>query len=129
MDAQFVGVSGVIADTFIEGAVNAEGSIAMRQGAPVEEMPGGPAYLKLYEEAKYDDPPEAYGIYAFAAMDVLLDAIEAAGPDRKAIVDTLAHLPQKDYAIGPVNFDAAGQNTFSLITPVVVRDGKWVEIE
>jgi len=129
VDAQFVGVSGVIADTFIEGAVNAEGSIAMRQGAPVEEMPGGPAYLKLYEEAKYDDPPEAYGIYAFAAMDVLLDAIEAAGPERKAIVDTLAHLPQKDYAIGPVNFDAAGQNTFSLITPVVVRDGKWVEIE
>lgn len=129
VDAQFIGVSGVIADTFIEGAVNAEGSIAMRQGAPVEEMPGGPTYLDLYEKADYDNPPEAYGIYAFTAMNVLLDAIESAGSDRKAIIEALKGLPQKDYAIGPVSFDEAGQNTFSLITPVVVKDGKWVEVE
>lgn len=127
--AQFIGVSGVISETFIEGAVNANGSIAMRQGAPVEEMPGGPEYLKLYDEAKYDNPPEAYGIYAFTAMNVLLDAIEQAGSDRKAIKAALAKLPQKDYAIGPVRFDEAGQNTFSLITPVVVKDGKWVEVK
>ncbi|MEM7047482.1 MAG: branched-chain amino acid ABC transporter substrate-binding protein [Pseudomonadota bacterium] len=129
VDAQFVGVSGIIADTFIEGAVNAEGSIAMRQGAPVEDMPGGPKYLKLYEEAQFDNPPEAYGIYAFTAMNVLLDAIEKAGSDREAIKDTLAGLPEKDYAIGPVRFDSSGQNTFSLITPVVVKDGKWVKVE
>ncbi len=129
IDAQFIGVSGVIADTFIEGAVNAEGSIAMRQGAPVEEMPGGPAYLEKYSAAKYDNPPEAYGIYAYTAMNVLLDAIENAGSDRKAITAALAALPQKDYAIGPVSFDESGQNTFSLITPVVVKDGKWVEVK
>ena len=129
VDAQFIGVSGIISDTFIDGAVNAEGSIAMRLGAPVEEMPGGSDYLKQYSEAKYDDPPEAYGIYAYTAMNVLLDAIEAAGPDRKAIIKALQSLPQKNYAIGPVSFDAAGQNTFSLITPIVVKDRKWVEVK
>lgn len=101
----------------------------MRQGAPVEEMPGGLTYLKNYTAAKYDNPPEAYGIYAYTAMNVLLDAIENAGSDRKAITKALSALPQKDYAIGPVNFDKSGQNTFSLITPVVVKDGKWVEVK
>lgn len=129
INAQFIGVSGVISNTFIEGAVNAEGSIAMRQGAPVEEMPGGLAYLKAYSDAKYDNPPEAYGIYAYTAMNVLLDAVESAGLDRKAITSALGSLPHKDYAIGPVEFDEAGQNTFSLITPVVVKDGKWVEVK
>ena len=129
VDAQFIGVSGIISDTFIEGAVNAEGSISMRQGAPVEEMPGGPNYLRQYAEAKYDDPPEAYGIYAYTAMNVLLDAIEVAGPDRKAIIKALQSLPRKDYAIGPVSFDESGQNTFSLITPIVVKDRKWVELK
>jgi len=129
VDAQFIGVSGVISETFIEGAVNAEGSIALRQGAPVEDMPGGPKYLEQYKAAAYDSPPEAYGIYAFTAMNVVLDAIETAGADRKAIIETLGSMEQKDYAIGPVSFDSSGQNTFSLITPVVVKDGAWVEVK
>ena len=125
--AQFAGVSGIISETFIEGTIASEGSIAMRQGAPVESMPGGPAFLESYDDAGYSDPPEAYGIYAYAAMNVLLDAVEAGGNDRAAVRDALNNLPEKDYAIGPVKFDDHGQNTYSLITPLIVQDGEWVE--
>ncbi len=127
VNAQFVGVSGIISETYIKGTNGGEGTIAMRQGAPVETMPGGPAFIKQYDTANYDNPAEAYGIYAYSAMNVLLDAIETAGKDRKKIRDALNHFPKKEYAIGTVSFDDHGQNTFALITPLVVQDGKWVE--
>ena len=126
IEAQFAGVSGIISDTFIEGAAASEGSLAMRQGAPVETMPGGPEFIKKYADAGYKDPAEAYGVYAYAAMNVLLDAVEKAGPDRKAITEALNTMPAKEYSIGMVEFDGHGQNINSLVTPLVVQDGVWV---
>ena len=127
LKAKFAGVSGIISDTFIEGTIASEGSIAMRQGAPVETMPGGQAFLDAYDEEGYSDPPEAYGIYAYTAMNVLLDAVESSDADRGSVRDALNGLPEKEYSIGIVKFDDHGQNTFSLITPLVVQDGEWVE--
>ncbi|MDF2365652.1 branched-chain amino acid ABC transporter substrate-binding protein [Sneathiella sp.] len=126
IEAQFAGVSGIISDTFIDGTTASEGSLAMRQGAPVEVMPGGPEFIKKYADADYKDPAEAYGVYAYAAMNVLLDAVEEAGPDRQAITKALNTMPAKEYSIGMVEFDDHGQNVNSLVTPLVVQDGAWV---
>ena len=126
IDAQFAGVSGIISDTFIEGTTASEGSIGMRQGAPVETMPGGPEFIKKYDEAGYKDPAEAYGVYAYAAMNVLLDAVEKAGPNRQDITKVLNSMPVKEYSIGVVEFDDHGQNINALVTPMIVQDGVWV---
>jgi branched-chain amino acid transport system substrate-binding protein len=127
IDAEFQGTSGIMSDAFIQGlGPLAEGVVAFREGAPLEKLPGGKFFAEQYVKAGYKEPPEAYGAFAFAAMDLLLDTIEAVGPDRDAITEALAKVNNHDSIIGPITFDGHGQNTVSLITKYVVQDGKWV---
>jgi branched-chain amino acid transport system substrate-binding protein len=127
LTAQFQGTSGILSDAFIEGlGPLAEGVIAFREGAPAEKLPGGKTFLAAYEKQKYGDSPEAYGPFAFAAMNVIIDAIEKVGPDRKKVRDEIRNAKNKDSMIGKITLDDHGQNTVDLITKYVVQDGKWV---
>jgi branched-chain amino acid transport system substrate-binding protein len=127
IDALFQGTSGIVSDAFIDGlGPLAEGALAFREGAPVEKLPGGQFFMEQYEEAGYGEPPEAYGPFAFAAMDLVLDTIEAVGPDREAIIEALADVKDHDSIVGPVTFDDHGQNAVPLITKYVAQDGEWV---
>ncbi len=125
--AQFVGTSGIVSDAFIEGlGPLAEGVLAFREGAPVEKLPGGRFFMQKYAEAKYAEAPEAYGAFAFAAMNLILDTIERVGPDRKKVTAALNQVKDVDSIVGKITFDAHGQNTVAAITKYVVQDGKWV---
>jgi branched-chain amino acid transport system substrate-binding protein len=125
--AQLEGTSGIMSDAFIEGlGPLAEGVVALREGAPVDKLPGGQLFTEQYQQAGYGEPPEAYGPFAFAALTLVLDTIEAVGPDRKAITEALAEVKDHDSIVGPITFDDHGQNTVALITKYVVQDGQWV---
>ncbi|MGA7328311.1 MAG: branched-chain amino acid ABC transporter substrate-binding protein [Rhodomicrobium sp.] len=125
--AVFDGTSGIVSDAYIQGlGPLAEGTLAFREGAPTEKLPGGKFFLEKYAEQKYDSPPEAYGAFAYAAMDLILNAIEKGGPDRKKVIDELANVKDRDSIVGKVTFDDHGQNTVPLITKYVVQDGKFV---
>ncbi len=125
--AEFEGTSGIMSDAFIEGlGPLAEGVVAFREGAPVEKLPGGQFFTEQYAKAGYSEPAEAYGPFAFAAMNLVLDTIEAVGPERAAITEALAKVKDHESIIGPITFDGYGQNTVALITKYVVQDGKWV---
>ena len=125
--AAFDGTSGIVSDAYIQGlGPLAEGSLAFREGAPTEKLPGGKFFLEKYEAQHYDNPPEAYGAFAFAAMELILDTIERVGPDRKAVRDALGDVKDRDSIVGAITFDDHGQNTVPLITKYVVQDGKWV---
>jgi branched-chain amino acid transport system substrate-binding protein len=127
IDAQLQGTSGIVSDAFIEGlGPLAEGALAFREGAPVEKLPGGQFFMEEYQKAGYREPPEAYGPFAFAAMNLVLDTIEAVGPDRKAIIEALADVKERDSIVGPITFDEHGQNAVPIITKYVVQDGQWV---
>jgi branched-chain amino acid transport system substrate-binding protein len=127
IDAQFEGTSGIVSDAFIEGlGPLAEGVVAFREGAPVEKLPGGQYFMEQYEQANYAEPPEAYGPFAFAAMNLVLDTIEEVGPDREAITEALADVQERDSIVGPITFDDHGQNSVALITKLVAQDGAWV---
>ncbi len=127
--AQFQGTSGIVSDTFIEGSGPlAEGVVAFREGAPTEKLPGGKFFLAEYAKQGYKDPPEAYGAFAFTAMSLILDTIEAVGPDRKKVIKALNNVTGSNAAdsiTGKVDFDKHGQNTIAVITKYVVQDGKW----
>jgi branched-chain amino acid transport system substrate-binding protein len=126
LDAQFEGTSGIVSDAFIEGAGGlAEGVLAFREGAPTEKLPGGQFFLEQYQQQNYAEAPEAYGAFAFAAMNLILDSIEAVGPDRKDVGNALDATQDVDSIIGKISFDDHGQNTIALITKYVVQDGKW----
>lgn len=125
--AQLVGTSGIVSDAFIEGlGPLAEGVLAFREGAPVDKLPGGQFFMQKYAEAKYGEAPEAYGAFAFAAMNLILDTIERVGPDRKKVTAALNQVKDVDSIVGKITFDDHGQNTVAAITKYVVQDGKWV---
>ena len=123
----FDGTSGIKSDAYIEGLGKlAEGSLSFLEGAPTERLPGGKFFLEKYNAQNYPNPPEAYGAFAFAAMNLILDTIEQQGPDRKKVRDTLNKVKKTDSIVGEITFDDHGQNTVPIITAYVVQDGKWV---
>jgi branched-chain amino acid transport system substrate-binding protein len=126
--AVFDGTSGIVSDAFIQGlGPLAEGTLAFREGAPTAKLPGGKFFIEKYSEQKYDNPPEAYGAFAYAAMNLILDTIEQVGPDRKKVLAALGDVKNRDSIIGKISFDDHGQNTVAVITKYVVQDGKFVE--
>ena len=129
LKAQLEGTSGIVSDTFLKGSGPlAEGVLAFREGAPTEKLPGGKFFLEQYKKQGYSDPPEAYGAFAFTAMTLILDTIEAVGPDRKKVRKALNMVKganAADSITGKVDFDDHGQNTIAVITKYVAQDGKW----
>jgi len=126
--AVFDGTSGIVSDAFIQGlGPLAEGTLAFREGAPTEKLPGGKMFLEKYNAQKYDGAPEAYGPFAFAAMDLIIDTIEKVGPDRKKVVAELAKVENRDSIVGKITFDDHGQNTVPVVTKYIVQDGKFIE--
>jgi branched-chain amino acid transport system substrate-binding protein len=126
--AVFDGTSGIISDAFVQGlGPLAEGTLAFLEGAPTEKLPGGKFFMKNYAAQRYDNPPEAYGAFAYAAMDLILDSIEKVGPDRKKVIEEMANVKDRDSIIGKISFDDHGQNTVALVTRYVVQDGKFLE--
>jgi len=126
--AVFDGTSGIVSDAFIQGlGPLAEGVLAFREGAPTEKLPGGKFFMEKYNAQKYDNPPEAYGAFAYAAMDMIIAAIEKVGPDRKKLIAELADVKDRDSIVGKITFDDHGQNTVPVITRYVIQDGKFVE--
>ena len=127
VNAVFEGTSGIKSDAYIQGlGPLAEGSLSFIEGAPIAKLPGGQHFQEQYDKAGYKEPPEAYGAFAFVAMQLILDKIEAVGPDRKKVTAALGNVVNYDSVIGPVTFDDHGQNTVPLITKFVAQDGKWV---
>ena len=126
--AQFQGTSGVMSDAYVQGvgAELAEGSLAFLEGAPLEKLPGGKFFSEKYQQQKYSEPPEAYGPFAFAAANLIMDAVEKVGPDRKKVRDVLNATKDVDTVIGKVTFDDHRQNVVPLVTKYVVDNGKWV---
>src|SRR6185437_7067742 len=126
--AVFDGTSGIVSDAYIQGlGPLAEGTLAFREGAPTEKLPGGKFFMDKYNAQKYDNPPEAYGAFAYAAMDMILNSIEKVGPDRKKVIADLGNVKDRDSIVGKITFDDHGQNTVAVITKYVVQDGKFVE--
>jgi branched-chain amino acid transport system substrate-binding protein len=125
--AVFQGTSGIVSDAYIEGlGPLAEGSLAFREGAPIEKLPGGKLFLEQYNAQKYNDPPEAYGAFAFAASNLVMDAIEKVGPDRKKVRSELNRTRDYQSVVGTITFDDHRQNAVPLITKFVVQDGRWI---
>jgi branched-chain amino acid transport system substrate-binding protein len=88
--AQLAGVSGIMTAGFLEGAGAAgEGTISFHNGAPISKYQQGQAFLDAYAKAGFREDPDAYGPFAYSATNLVMDAIEKAGPDRKKMKEVL----------------------------------------
>ena len=127
MKCQFDGTSGIKNEAFNDAlGEDAEGVMSWLEGAPMEKLPGGARFLEAYEKEGYEQPPEAYGAFAYVAANLIVDAIEEVGPDRKKVAERMDKTKKEDTIIGPVEFDDHGQNIMALVTGYVSQDGKWV---
>lgn len=125
--SQFQSCSGIVSDAYITGTGKlAEGTVAFREGEPVENLPGGKWFLDEYKKAGYKEAPDAFGPFAFSAMNLILDGIEEVGPSRRALVKWMEDIKDYDSIVGKVTFDDHGQNISPAITKYVVQDGVWV---
>lgn len=129
--AQLQGTSGIKSDAYISGAGKelAEGTLSFIEGAPWEKLPGGLFFTGKYTQQKYSEPAEAYGPFAFAAANLIMDAVEKVGPDRRKVTEVLNKTKDADTIIGKVTFDDHRQNVVPLITKYVVENGAWVAWE
>ncbi|MEO9122568.1 MAG: branched-chain amino acid ABC transporter substrate-binding protein [Burkholderiaceae bacterium] len=128
INAQMEGTSGIKSEAYIKGLGDklAEGSLAFLEGAPLEKLSHGKEFSADYQKQNYAQPPDAYGPFAYAAMGLILNAVEKVGPDRKKVLAELNKTKDVDTVIGPVTFDDHGQNIVPLVSAYVVQDGKWV---
>jgi branched-chain amino acid transport system substrate-binding protein len=128
INAQMEGTSGIKSEAYIKGLGDklAEGSLAFLEGAPLEKLAHGKEFSADYQKQGYAQPPDAYGPFAYAAMGLILDAVEKVGPDRKKVLAEMSKTKNVDTVIGPVTFDDHGQNIVPLVSAYVVQDGKWV---
>jgi len=126
-DVMMCGISGIVSPKFVEVAGKAaEGVVVTQPGAPTEKMPGGPEFIKAYEDAKYSDPYGAYGAYSYDSANIIIQAIKEVGKaDRKAIAEKIA-ATKYEGLLGTTTFDENGQTTNSLSTIYVVQDGQFV---
>jgi branched-chain amino acid transport system substrate-binding protein len=126
--AQFEGTSGIKNEAFNDTlGSHAEGVICFLEGAPIDELPRGEEFMEAYRNNGFEEPWEAYGPFAFVAANLIIDAVEKVGPDRKKVAVELAqNTKERDTIIGKVTFDDHGQNIVPLITLYVSQDGEWV---
>ena len=129
INAQFQGTSGMVGPSFVEGVGPklAEGVIAMYDQKPVEELPGGKFFMDEYAKAKYNEPPAAYGPFAYSATTLVMDTIEKTGPDREKIMTALRQTKDYKAIVGDITFDEYGQNIKPTTTKYVVQDGKFID--
>ncbi|MCW2995490.1 MAG: transporter substrate-binding protein [Conexibacter sp.] len=88
----------------------------------------GQEFFKKYK-AKYGADPEAYAIYGYEAMGVLLEAIKNAGAkgnDRQAVIDAFFKIKNRESVIGTYSIDENGVTTLSVYGGDRVVDGKLV---
>jgi len=125
--AQFQATGSVLEPEFL-GALGsvAEGSIAVRGGAPIETLPGGPALIAAYHTAGFAEPLQPYGAFAYAAAELIMDAVERAGASRDAVCTFLNGVADHPTVLGPVTFDTHGQNRNPPVSFHIVEDARWV---
>jgi branched-chain amino acid transport system substrate-binding protein len=130
IQSQFDGTSGIKNNAFIEAlGADAEGCVSYLEGAPLEKLAGGLAFLEAYQRAGFSEPPEAYGPFAYTAARLIIAAVEKVGPKRSRVMEELAKISGVDTLIGKVTFDDYGQNIVPLVTSYVSENGQWVAID
>ena len=130
IDKVFCAVSGLADEKFNEVAgKSAEGVIITKPGFDLDELERGAAFKKAYEAQGYREPMGAYGIYAYEAAKVILEAINQVGPDDKAAIAKTIRGMKYDGILGTITFDQNGQTELALVTKLVSQDGKWVKWE
>jgi branched-chain amino acid transport system substrate-binding protein len=91
--------------------------------APSAYPQQGQDVLARYAQRYGDTRPDPYAVHGYEAMRLVLDAVAAAGADRRAVVGALRSMPDRAGAIGTYRFDRFGDPTLRTFGLYRVRRG------
>ena len=94
--------------------------------APSAYPQQGQDFFARYAARYGDGSPDPFAVYGYEAMRLVLDAVAAAGPDRRAVVDALRAMPARDGAIGRYAFDRRGDTTLRTLGTYRIQRGRLV---
>lgn len=117
-----MGSDGIKDAAYISGAgAGSEGDFASSLGAPLANLPGGPAFLAAYQAAGFSEPPSDFGAYAFDAANLIIAAV---GRRRNIIADV--QTANTTGVTGRLAFDAFGDTLNKVVTIYQVQGGVFV---
>ena len=121
-----MGSDGIKDVAYITGAgAGSEGDFASSVGAPIANLPGGPAFLAAYQASGFAEPPSDFGPYAYDAANLLIAAVGRKGLDRTALLQDVG-ASNTTGATGSLRFDAFGDTLNKVVTIYQVRSGQFV---
>ena len=128
-----MGGDGIFSGKYIEtGKAAVENDLATSVGAPTEELDTAKQFVTDYAAAKFPEPYEAYGAYAYDAANVIIEALAKALEGKDSVADArediIAAIQETSLkgVTGDVAFDEFGDTTTKVLTVYAVKGGKWV---
>jgi branched-chain amino acid transport system substrate-binding protein len=80
--------------------------------APSALPPTGRAVLAKYRERYHGGNPDPYALHGYEAMQLVLDAVLAAGASRDGVIDWLFSVRDREGVFGTYSIDPFGDTTF-----------------
>ena len=126
--AVFMSDSGTQSKTFIDIAgTSGEGAIAHGLVSPIEDLPKGKQFIDAYKAENYKEYYEAYGPFAYDAVNIIIQALKTTkSVDRAVVAQGIRDTKDFDGILGKTTFDPDGQTTLNTVITYVVQDGKWI---
>ncbi|WP_392541997.1 branched-chain amino acid ABC transporter substrate-binding protein [Oryzobacter telluris] len=132
LNVPLMGGDGIFSGEYVKLAgATADGDLSTSVGAPTDTLESAKSFITAYEGAKYAEPYEAYGAYAYDAANAIINALkvslkDAASADaaRQGTVAAMSSVAF-DGVTGKVAFDEYGDTTSRVLTVYGVKGGKW----
>jgi len=136
LNVPLMGGDGIFSGEYVKLAgSSATGDLATSVGAPTDQLESAKAFVTAYEAAKYSEPYEAYGAYAYDAANSIIEALKTSLKDassaeaaRTGTVTAMSSV-SFDGVTGKVAFDEYGDTTSRVLTVYQVKDGKWAPVD
>lgn len=127
MNAVFVSGDGVIDQEFLRIAGDASLGSFLSFGPSVKELPTAKHFIEEYEKKFGEIGP--YSIYAYDAVNIVLQAIQSSGTTDGDKVSEAIHNIKYDGAMGTIQFDGKGDvliapYIFWIVDKIKTQDGK-----
>lgn len=110
-------------DFILAAGADAEGAWAVFPGGPPQDSAGGKEFLARYAARGYTEPAGFFGLYAYAAAQVVETAMSRSFLTRPSVDGALRH-EKFDTALGPVKFIYGG-STYQKAVVYQVSGGQW----
>lgn len=106
----------------------AEGAYVTFLGSPPELLESAKDFIAHYHQRYPNDELKSYDHYGYEVAQILLDAIDAVGPNRKKII-TFVRNVKHNGVLGETAFDEKGDTLNKTITLFRVKNGKFVPVD